>query len=56
MKEIIQQLEEWNENIKFDISQHWNDNKAENMVQHTSLTMAIALLKSVGRNDNNIPE
>jgi len=54
MKELLLKLEEWNENIKFDIAQDWNDNKLQDTLDVTKLEMAICLLNEV-RNINNIP-
>lgn len=54
MKELLLQLEEWNNNIKFDIVQDWNDNKFQDTLDVTKIEMAICLLKEV-RNINNIP-
>ena len=55
MKELLLQLEEWNENIKFDIAQDWNDNKFQDTLDVTKLEMAICLLRDI-KNTNNIPD
>ena len=55
MKELIETLQEWNENIKFDINQSWNENKMQDTLDVTKLEIAIALLKEI-KNTNNIPE
>lgn len=55
MKELIQQLEEWQDNINNDISAVWNDHKDNDARQSIAISMAIGLLKGVGDN-NNIPE
>lgn len=56
MKDIINQLQEWKENITYDIGQEWNTDKFNNLKQVMYLEQAIALLSHVGKNENNIPE
>lgn len=52
MKEVIETLESWASDIKYDLTADWNDNKHLESVQLMKLESAIALLKSVGENRN----
>jgi hypothetical protein len=52
MKEFIQKLETMRDNIKYDLSQDWNDNKIQDSLDLSKLDIAIALLKEV-KNENN---
>ena len=53
MKEILEQLEQWSANIKFDISCDWNDDKFTDVITVSKLEIAISILKTVD-NDRNI--
>lgn len=52
MKEVIETLESWVSDIKYDLTTDWNDNKHLESVQLMKLESAIALLKSIGENRN----
>jgi len=52
MKKIIEQLEEIALNIRYDIKQDWNENKFQDAIQVSKIESAIALLTSVGKNNN----
>jgi len=54
MKEIIEKLKEWQENINYDIKVA-DEPVGTALVQSLHLASAIGLLESVGKN-NNIPE
>lgn len=58
MKEIIEKLKEWQENIGCDIRNTdagWADKLPQNVMQHMTLGQAIGLLENMG-NNNNIPK
>lgn len=52
MKKIIEELQEIADNIKYDIQQDWNDDKLRHTLQLVKIDHAIALLSSVGENNN----
>jgi hypothetical protein len=54
MQEILEQLKEMNENIKYDIIQDFLEpiEKEKYRLQSLQLSMAIGLLESIGKNNN----
>jgi len=55
MEDILLKLEEWSENMNFDLNQDWCENKTHQMFQLFKIQQAKDLLKSIGKNQN-IPE
>ncbi len=52
METIKQQLQEFIDNINFDLKQDWCEDKTTNMLQLLKLQQALDLLKSLGENEN----
>jgi hypothetical protein len=52
METIKKQLQEFIDNINFDLQQDWCEDKITNMLQLLKLQQALDLLKSLGENNN----